>query len=380
LALALADLLLLAMSEQPLQQHFWALERATGSKTHVCNNENHDPNHNEDQQIHQHIQNQHQDANTRQREQLLQQHVQPSQQQQQQLIELNRNNSNTTTAATQQPQIQKQQQQQQQIQQQEQQQQQQEQQQQQQQQIQFQQKLEQTLLHGEQLPQSAAVTLGALEALAGVLLSQGADSNNSNNNNKNNNNNNNNNSNNNNSAGLSRFACEDLADFAVALSSAPASCACQAALEAITCELQQRLEEEPSARRNRSLAPGSAVRLLRKLGPAEAGAVGVLGEFVLAAGRWRLWLDDGVALDAGEDDLEPLHGGGRPSRCCQGCWRLQAELWQPTGHDGRGVCQSCWEELSPHARASSHSGYLDAFRFQHKKEKEKKRVTLTATQ
>ncbi|CAE7364424.1 Lrguk [Symbiodinium natans] len=87
---------------------------------------------------------------------------------------------------------------------------------------------------------------------------------------------------------------------------------------------------------------GSAVVLRAAVGPAPARSVGLLGEFCLATGRWRVWLEGegSVGVDARQQDIGLLDGGARPQRCCYTCWRLSSRLWR-SADATREYCDDC---------------------------------------
>lgn len=144
--------------------------------------------------------------------------------------------------------------------------------------------------------------------------------------------------------GLASFSSEDLAEFAVAaglatrvIDEADSSVSLVAQLlDAVEAEAAARLE---SGRGPVLLAPGARAVLRQGVGSIAVGTSGVLGEFILPTGCWRLWLDDGRPVDVRESQLELSDGGERPSQCCTECWRLVAELKQVA--DGSLFCAAC---------------------------------------
>ena len=121
------------------------------------------------------------------------------------------------------------------------------------------------------------------------------------------------------------FTMEELSDLAVA------SCSLSVRgcfLHHLVQELVDRCHPGSSPSLSR-LVPGAAVRLRRGVGSVRANSQGLLGEFYLARGQWRVWLDGSVdadCVDVREDGLELLDGGLRPKGCCHKCWRLSKQL------------------------------------------------------
>jgi len=95
------------------------------------------------------------------------------------------------------------------------------------------------------------------------------------------------------------------------------------------------------------LCPGVRVRLRSDIGHVAAGATGVLSEFVLSVGCWRVFLDGGgggmadVPVDVRHDNLEVLDGGMRSTMCCHECWKLDGRLHRMG--DGSLYCLECCE-------------------------------------
>ncbi|CAE7263899.1 Lrguk, partial [Symbiodinium necroappetens] len=133
---------------------------------------------------------------------------------------------------------------------------------------------------------------------------------------------------------LDRLSMEDLADLAVSLSGAPEQ---QDLMDAFLTEAGHRLQGRAGPP---VPSPGSAVLLRRALGSVPCGSVGLLGEFCLVTGRWRVWLE-GDSLDAREEDFGLLDGGARPQRCCFSCWKLAPRLWKSAEDASREFCDEC---------------------------------------
>eukprot|EP00435_Cladocopium_sp_Y103_P066544 s28_g28.t2 len=142
------------------------------------------------------------------------------------------------------------------------------------------------------------------------------------------------------------FTMEELSDLAVA-SCSPSVRGCF--LHHLIQELLDRCQPGFAPKLSR-LVPGAAVQL-RGVGSVPAncqGRQGLLGEFYLARGQWRVWLDgcvdDGVdsvdCVDVREDALELLDGGLRPKRCCHKCWRLSKHLSEDSS------CKKCCDSGS----------------------------------
>ena len=120
---------------------------------------------------------------------------------------------------------------------------------------------------------------------------------------------------------LGHFTLEELSDLAVAaalgfhglMAGGPFVAALTARLDGTT--------QEPCR-----LVPGAAVKVHGK-----SRNFGVLSEFYLARGQWRVWLEGEGCVDVREEGLELLDGGLRPQRCCNNCWRLSRQLSEPGG-------------------------------------------------
>lgn len=128
------------------------------------------------------------------------------------------------------------------------------------------------------------------------------------------------------------FTMEELSDLAVA-SCSPSVRGCF--LHHLIQELVDRCHPGFAPNQSR-LVPGATVRLRRGVGSVPANSHGLLGEFYLARGQWRVWLEvDCVnsvdCVDVREDDLELLDGGLRPKSCCHKCWRLSKQLSDDSG-------------------------------------------------
>ena len=129
---------------------------------------------------------------------------------------------------------------------------------------------------------------------------------------------------------LPELSLEDLADFCVALSLAE----CSDLIDAFAMEVSWRIKGHSKAA---VPIPGAAVVLRATVGPWPPDSRGLLGEFCLASGRWRVWLDSGVGVDASERDFELLDNGARPQRCCYECWRLSPRLWRTAADSTRAL-------------------------------------------
>ena len=125
---------------------------------------------------------------------------------------------------------------------------------------------------------------------------------------------------------LEELSFEDLADLAVATAACTDSKSSLLVLDGLAIEAGRRVQ----GMRGRTMHAGSAVVLRAAVGPAPARSVGLLGEFCLATGRWRVWLEGegSVGVDARQQDIGLLDGGARPQRCCYTCWRLSSRLWR----------------------------------------------------
>eukprot|EP00439_Symbiodinium_sp_Y106_P026100 s2399_g3.t1 len=134
---------------------------------------------------------------------------------------------------------------------------------------------------------------------------------------------------------LDWLSMEDLADLVVSLSWAPAEQ--QDLMDPFLTEAGRRLQGHAGPP---IPSPGSAVVLRRALGSVPCGSIGLLGEFCLVTGRWRVWLE-GDSVDAREEDFGLLDGGARPQRCCFTCWRLAPRLWKSAEDASREFCDEC---------------------------------------
>ena len=128
------------------------------------------------------------------------------------------------------------------------------------------------------------------------------------------------------------FTVEELSDLAVAAT----ACSCSRRSLEIRHRFLQLVEdllERPPKIQKPRLVPGAAVKLRKAVGVVPANSQGLLGEFYLARGQWRVWLEDLEGcdrwVDVMEDHLELLDGGLRPKSCCHRCWRLSEELSDP---------------------------------------------------
>ena len=121
------------------------------------------------------------------------------------------------------------------------------------------------------------------------------------------------------------FTLEELSDLAAAAASAALGfhglmAPCGPFVAALTARLDG-TTQEPCR-----LVPGAAVKVHGK-----SRNCGVLSEFYLARGQWRVWLEGEGCVDVREEGLELLDGGLRPQRCCNNCWRLSRQLSEPGG-------------------------------------------------
>ena len=142
---------------------------------------------------------------------------------------------------------------------------------------------------------------------------------------------------------LGNFTLEELSDLAVAAALGFHGChhhGLMAPGGPFVAALTARLDgttQEPCR-----LVPGAAVKVRknpnwefhvdRKEGNS-GNSQGVLSEFYLARGQWRVWLEglEGRCVDVREEGLELLDAGLRPQRCCNNCWRLSRQLSEPGG-------------------------------------------------
>ncbi|CAK9015568.1 unnamed protein product [Durusdinium trenchii] len=136
------------------------------------------------------------------------------------------------------------------------------------------------------------------------------------------------------SAGLrlkQNLAEEDLADLAVSLALSG-----QGGRHSLVEELVEETFREASPKLQ--FLPGAAVKLIQSVGTVPAGTHGVLGEFYLSRGQWRVWLDNGAmfCVDVREESLQLLDNGLRPHSCCYKCWSL-SRLWNSES----GLCENC---------------------------------------
>ena len=139
---------------------------------------------------------------------------------------------------------------------------------------------------------------------------------------------------------VQELSVEDLADLAVASSRGGHP----EPLDGFAQEAGRRLQGQAS---HSTAIPGAAVILDRAVGPVHAGSTGLLGEYCLATGRWRVWLDGGFAseregVDVLEQDFKLLHGGARPQRCCYECWRLSPQLWRSHTDSSSFLALNCF--------------------------------------
>lgn len=135
------------------------------------------------------------------------------------------------------------------------------------------------------------------------------------------------------------FTLEELSDLVVACS---ASLVDGPFVGELIAELARRTD---GATHEPRLVPGAAVALRKPMGSIPANSQGLLGEFYLARGQWRVWLDVGC-VNVREEDLELLDQGLRPKRCCHKCWKLSRQLSDSSCLAKLGACDTAQINLS----------------------------------